>query len=137
MQSSQVKGVSCILDTDIAIDFLRRREYARALLDRWADKGLLAISTLTHLEIYQGIKAGEERATSAFLDGLVSVFVDVPIARRAGSILGELRIKGATIGIGDAIVAATALQLEVPLLTNNVSHYPFKNLTVFKGLKND
>ena len=55
MQSSQVRGVSCILDTDIAIDFLRRREYAQELLNRWAGEGLLAVSTLTHLEIYQGM----------------------------------------------------------------------------------
>ena len=137
MQSSQVKGVSCILDTDIAIDFLRKREYAQVLLNHWADEGLLAISTLTHLEIYQGMRHGEEGDTNAFLDGLVSVVVDIPIARRAGTILGELRSKGTTIGIADAIIAATALQLETPLLTNNVEHYPFPNLTVIKGLKHD
>jgi predicted nucleic acid-binding protein len=134
VQSSQIKGVSCILDTDIAIDFLRKREYARTLLNRWADEGLLAISTLTHLEIYQGMRFGEEGATNAFLDGLVSVVVDIPIARRAGTILGELRSKGTTIGMADAIIAATALQLETPLLTNNVEHYPFPNLKVIRGL---
>ena len=133
MHSSQVKGVSCIIDTDIAIDFLRRHNYARALLNRWADEGLLAISTLTHLEIYQGIKAGEEEATNAFLDGLISVVVDVPVARQAGSILGELRSKGTTIIMANAIIAATALQLGTPLLTNNVEHYPFPNLKVVRG----
>ena len=133
MQSSQVRGISCILDTDVAIDFLRRRDYARELFNRWADEGLLAVSTLTHLEIYQGMKAGEEGATNAFLDGLISVVVDIPIARRAGSILGEIRSKGMTIGIADAIIAATALQLGTPLLTNNVEHYPFPNLKVIKG----
>jgi len=135
VQSSQVKGISCILDTDIAIDFLRRRDYARDLLNHWASEGLLAISTLTHLEIYQGIKTGEEGATNAFLDGLVSIVVDIPIARRAGTILGGLRSKGMTIGIADAIIAATALQFGAPLLTNNVEHYPFPNLKVIKGLE--
>ena len=135
MQSSQVRGVSCILDTDIAIDFLRRRDYARELFNRWAGEGLLAVSTLTHLEIYQGMKAGEEGATNAFLDGLISVVVDTPIARRAGSMLGEIRSKGMTIGIADAIIAATALQLGTPLLTNNVEHYPFPNLKVIRGLE--
>jgi len=129
-----VKGISCLVDTDIAIDFLRRRDYAQKLLEHWAEEGLLAISTLTHLEIYQGMKAGEERATNAFLDGLVSVAVDVPIARRAGTMLGELRTKGTTIGIADAIIAATALQFDAPLLTNNVEHYPFPDLKVIRGL---
>ena len=135
MQSSQVKGISCLLDTDIVIDFLRRREYARRLLENWAGEGLLAISTLTHLEIYQGLKAGEEEATNAFLDGLTSLAVDVPIARQAGRMLGELRSKGVTVGIADSIIAATALQIGAPLLTNNVEHYPFPQLKVIKGLE--
>jgi len=135
LQSSQVKGISCLLDTDIVIDFLRRRDYARKLLENWAGEGLLAISTLTHLEIYQGMKGGEEKATNVFLDGMISVAVDVPIARRAGSILGELRSKGVTIGIGDAIIAATALQVSAPLLTNNVEHYPFTDLKIVRGLE--
>ena len=135
MQSSRVKGLSCLVDTDIAIDFLRRRDYARKLLESWAGEGLLAISTLTHLEIYQGMKAGEEKATNSFLDGLVSVAVDIPIARRAGTMLGELRSKGKTIGIADAIIAATALQFGAPLLTNNIEHYPFPDLKVIRGLE--
>ena len=135
MQSSRVKGISCLMDTDIAIDFLRRRDYAQKLLESWAGEGLLAISTLTHLEIYQGMKTGEEKATNSFLDGLVSVAVDIPIARRAGTMLGELRSKGKTIGIADAIIAATALQFGAPLLTNNIEHYPFSNLKVIRGLE--
>jgi predicted nucleic acid-binding protein len=134
VQSSRVRGISCLVDTDIAIDFLREREYALKLLESWAGEGLLAISTLTHLEIYQGMKAGEEMATNAFLDGLVSVAVDIPIARRAGTMLGELRSKGKTIGIADAIIAATALQFGAALLTNNIEHYPFPNLKAIRGL---
>jgi len=133
LQSSQVKGISCLLDTDIVIDFLRRREYARRLLENWAGEGLLAISTLTHLEIYQGMKGDEEETTNAFLDGLTSVTVDVPIARRAGRMLAELRSKGMTVSIADSIIAATALQLGTPLLTNNIEHYPFPDLKVIKG----
>ena len=135
MQSSRVKGISCLVDTDIAIDFLRRHEYARGLLEHWAGEGLLAISTLTHLEIYQGMKPGEEGATNAFLDCLISVGVDIPIARRAGTMLGELSSKGMTIGIADAIIAATALQINAPLLTNNVDHYPFTDLKAIRGLE--
>ena len=135
MQSSRVRGVCCLLDTDIVIDFLRQRDYARKLLDFWAREGLLAISTLTHLEIYQGMKSVEERVTNNFLDGLISIAVDITIARQAGSMLGTLRTQGVTVGIADAIIAATALQQNVPLLTNNVEHYPFIDLTVVKGLQ--
>ncbi|MFH1016361.1 MAG: type II toxin-antitoxin system VapC family toxin [Chloroflexota bacterium] len=133
MPVSQPKDVSCLVDTDIVIDFLRGRTYAREILERWAKEGLLAVSTLTHLEVYQGMKGGEEKATSAFLDGLTSVAVDVPVARRAGRLLGEFRGKGMTVGMADAVIAATALQLSVPLLTNNSEHYPFPDLKVVPG----
>ena len=130
-----LKGISCIVDTDIAIDFLRKRRYAGQLLNRWADEGLLAVSVLTHLEIYQGMQPGEEVNTDAFLDGLVSIVVDSPVARQAGAMLGVLRSKGITIGMADAIIAATALRLGVPILTNNVDHYPFSGLKVIRGLE--
>lgn len=133
MLSSRAKGVSCLVDTDIVIDFLRRRDYARKLLENWSREGLIAISALTHLEIYQGMKAREEPATSAFLDGLTSIAVDVPIARLAGRLLGELRARGVTVGIADSIIAATALQINAPLLTNNVEHYSFPGLKVIRG----
>jgi predicted nucleic acid-binding protein len=130
---SQPIGISCLVDSDVAIDFLRQRDYAKELLGRWTGEGLLAISTVTHLEIYQGMKAGEEEATNAFLNGLLSIPVDVPIARRAGTLLRNLRSTGMTIGIADTIIAATTLELGVPLLTNNVEHYPFPNLKVIRG----
>ena len=49
--------------------------------------------------------------------------------------LGELRSKGKTMGIADAIIAATALQFGTPLLTNNIEHYPFSDLKVIRGLE--
>ena len=133
MQRSRIKGVSCLLDTDIVIDFLRKREYARKLLEIWMEDGLLAISTLTHLEVYQGMRASEEKATNVFLDGVISIPVDVAIARRAGKILGELRAGGKTIGAADAIIGATALELNTTLLTNNIEHYSFSDLHVIRG----
>jgi predicted nucleic acid-binding protein len=66
---------------------------------------------------------------------MVSIVVDIAIARRAGIILSENRARGVTMGIADAIIAATALQLDVPLLTNNLEHYPFTGLKVVQGLE--
>lgn len=137
MRSSRISEVACILDTDVVIDYLRQHDYALRLLQVWLGEGLLAVSTLTHLEVYQGMKANEEGATGAFLDGLVSVPVDVAVARRAGTMLGDFRSKGITVGIADAIIGATALQLGAPLITNNVDHYPFPDLRLVRGLEDN
>ena len=126
--------VTCMVDTDIVIDHLRGREYARRLLRLWATEGPVAVSAITHLEVYKGMRPWEEDATRGFLDGFVTMSVDVPTARKAGTLIGSLRPQGITVGIADAAVAATAMGLGVPLLTNNVGHYPFPGLEVNRGL---
>jgi predicted nucleic acid-binding protein len=127
------KEIACLLDTDIVIDFLRRRDYAQKLLNQWAGKGLLAVSTLTHCEICQGMRAGEEEVTNTFLDSMISIAVVTTIARKAGNLIRKNRSKGITTGMADAIIAATALHLGTPLITNNVVHYPFPELNVIRG----
>jgi predicted nucleic acid-binding protein len=127
-------GIACVVDTDIIINFLRGYEITRQLLNNWAEEGLLAVSAVTHLEVYYGMKSSEEPATEAFLNGLQSIPVDVYIARQAGQLLSKIRSRGVTVGIADAIIAATTLQLDVPLLTNNIGHYPFAGLKVIQGV---
>ncbi|MCX6004056.1 MAG: PIN domain-containing protein [Chloroflexi bacterium] len=129
--------VSCLVDTDVCIDFLREREYARPLLRKWLAKGLLSISVATHLEIYAGMRKGEESATGAFLDPMVTIPVDEKIARTAGDIIRHLKSKGLTMSPSDSVIAASALFTNVPLITNNISDYPaseISGLVVVKGI---
>lgn len=135
MERSQLRFIACVVDTDVAIDFLRNKQYATELFERWRKEGLLAVSAITHTEIVQGMRPHEEELTNAFLSELLSLVVDVPIARRAGMLLSQARVRGRTVGIADAIIGATALGLGVPLLTNNVEHYIFPGLEVVRGLK--
>ena len=44
MRAGEFQGVSRLLDSDIVIDYLRRHDYAKELLDRWSRQGLLAAS---------------------------------------------------------------------------------------------
>jgi len=128
---------SCLVDSDVCIDFLREREYAGTLLRKWLAKGLLSISAITHLEIYAGIRKGEESVTGAFLDLMVTLPVDEMIACSAGDIIRNLKSRGITISPSDSIIAASALFTNVPLITNNVSDYPVSaipGLIVVKGV---
>ncbi|MBI2916471.1 MAG: PIN domain-containing protein [Chloroflexi bacterium] len=68
------------------------------------------------------------------MEGLATVPVDAHVGRRAGLLLSDAKASGLTVGIADAIIAATALMLDVPLLTNNVRHYlSIPGLDVVKG----
>jgi len=128
--------ISCLVDTDVCIDYLRKREYARTLFCKWMEKGLLSISAITHLEIYAGMRKGEESATAEFLDNMVTVPVDESIACSAGNIISHLKSKGLTMSPMDSIIAASALFTNVTLITNNIDDYPvseISGLVVLKG----
>jgi len=49
--------------------------------------------------------------------------LDQNSATLAGQIAGELERTGRTIGLADAIIAATALSHELELVTGNLSHF--------------
>ena len=129
------RRISCVIDSDIIIDFLRQRDYAEVLLDNWAQEGLLAISAITHLEVYQGMRDKDEGITNSLFGSLTTLPVDIPIARQAGRMLRDMRARGIPVGIADAVIASTSLYLGTPLLTNNVAHYPFPELRVVRGLE--
>jgi len=133
-QKPEELAISCLWDTDIVIDYLRGHEYAKRLSEHFQALGLIAVSAITHLEVYAGMRPKEEESTKAFLDGLVSIDVDTAVARRAGDLIKGLSLRGITISPADGIIAATAEMLGVPLLTNNVDHYPFPHLQVISGL---
>jgi hypothetical protein len=49
------------------------------LFENWYGEGFMAITSIAHLEISQGMKTGEERATKNLLNGTVSLAVDILI----------------------------------------------------------
>jgi predicted nucleic acid-binding protein len=137
MRSRALSNAACVIDSDIAIDYLRLRDYTIRLLDGWAEKGRICISVLTHFEVYQGIRPKEESNTRVFLNGLLSIDVTQDIAKQAAEFSKILSSRGITIGIADAIIAATAIELNVPLITNNVKHFSVPGLTIIHGRKGD
>ncbi|MGH2853457.1 MAG: type II toxin-antitoxin system VapC family toxin [Solirubrobacteraceae bacterium] len=98
-----------LLDTDVLIDHLRGR--------RHLDTGNTAVSVVTRTELFAGDERQED-AIDALLEDCEEVDVDPPIARRAG------RVKRQTgLQIADALIAATALERKLPLMTRNKRHF--------------
>jgi predicted nucleic acid-binding protein len=98
-----------LLDTDVLIDHLRGR--------RHLDAGDTAISTVTRTELFAGDERQED-AIDALLEDCEEVDVDPRIARRAGRIKRQTGLR-----IADALIAATALEHELPLMTRNRRHF--------------
>lgn len=113
---------SHLLDTDVCIEVLRRRD--RALLRHLQDNPDVGISTVTLAELEYGARRsrdpeGDLRAVEVFAALAIVVPLDATAARSSGEARAALAAKGAPIGSYDVLVAGQALALDVPLVTRN------------------
>ncbi len=98
-----------LLDTDVLIDHIRGR--------RHLDTDDTAISVITRTELFAGSEH-QESAVDDLLEDCEEVRVDPQIARRAGQIKRHTGLQ-----IADALIAATALEHKLPLMTRNRRHF--------------
>jgi tRNA(fMet)-specific endonuclease VapC len=116
-----------LVDSDYVADYLGARPHAIQLLSSFA-KDDLAISLITYGEIYEGIHFGRDPHKTAdvfqrFLRSVVILLPTQPIMRQFARIRGELRRTGKIIGDFDILIAATAIQHNLTLVTRNVRDY--------------
>lgn len=86
------------------------------------------LSSLVVFELSYGAQKGRWRkANLALLEEFLLDFViapfDEPAAHRAGTVRGELESAGTPIGPLDTLIAAHALNLDIPLVTHNVREF--------------
>jgi hypothetical protein len=110
-----------LLDACVVIDVLRGDAGA---LSAAAGMDALVASEVTRFEVLAGTKPGEERATEELIDAVEWLDVDEGVARRAGALAQRYRPSHSGIDAPDYLVAATALEFGIPLLTRNVRHFP-------------
>jgi predicted nucleic acid-binding protein len=119
------RSVAALVDTSILIDHLRGRREAFTLLESELGRPEpLFASVLTKVEVLAGMRAGEQRATRALLAAFVWVEVSDEIAERAGSLARRYLASHPGVDLVDYVVAATREQIDVPLWTMNVRHFP-------------
>ncbi len=121
-----------LIDSDILIDHLRKEQSALNYIGQEIDGGSpLFISVINRIEILSGARKGEGETIQSLFDLLTPVDVDLAIADRAGDYLMKFR-KSNALSIGDAVMAATAREMGMKLVTRNVKHYPMKDAEILK-----
>jgi predicted nucleic acid-binding protein len=121
-----------LLDSTVLIDALRDRKGRRSLIRDLAQRGeRLATSAMNVGEIYGGMLPAEERITESLLGSLEVYPVSATIARKAGSLQFAAARKGRTLGLADMIVATTALEHDLTVMTDNSKHFPVPGLKFF------
>jgi hypothetical protein len=121
--------VTILIDSDILIEVCRGRN--EEISSRWLElsqsEAEILYSPVTAAELWAGALPQEHRLLKGLFRALVCVPIDSEIGRQAGDYLRQYR-KSHGIGLGDALIAATAAQNQSVLWTRNRKHYPMKGL---------
>ena len=111
-----------LIDTDVLIDYLR--DYPDAVGYVEAQRERLLISVVTVAELYAGVREGEERSRlERFLRAFEIIPLDLRLAAQGGLYRRDYS-RSHNVGLADALIAATATQRQVPLVTLNQKHFP-------------
>ena len=111
-----------VFDTVVLIDYFCGRPgvrpYFEAVLNK---KATGAFSTISELELWQGLRPGEEERHEAMLSLLGRVPLSSDIARLAGEMRRNVGLS--QLSLPDAAIAATAAHLGRTLVTRNTRDF--------------
>jgi predicted nucleic acid-binding protein len=126
-----MKKARYLLDSGLLIRHLRGRPEAVRLLRDLGKRERLAIASVSRLEIHVGMQEQERYETQKLLARFVTYDMGADIAERAGDYIREYRSQGVALAIPDAIIAATAIQHGLTLVTFNPKDFPMPGLSLF------
>ncbi len=117
-----------IIDTDIAIDYLRGDKAARDLIFSLLDDAMAYLSIISVYELYAGMKETENEDTENFINACNIEPVTVEIAKKAGELYRKYRKQGITLTSLDCLINATAIIKGHKIATRNKDHYPNREI---------
>ncbi|CAN5216834.1 type II toxin-antitoxin system VapC family toxin [soil metagenome] len=114
-----------LIDTTIAVDYLRGVDAAVELLERLlGSEEPVVASELVRFELLAGAREPELGALARFFSALAWAPVDDEVARVSGLLARRHRRSNTGIDDADYLIAGTAIVLDAELLTTNVRHFP-------------
>jgi predicted nucleic acid-binding protein len=121
-----------LLDSSVIIDTINAKRGRPEFLKGLIQQGhLLACCPINVTEVYGGMRPHEQECTTELLESLEFYPISFPAARLAGELQARHRKKGVTLATTDVTIAAVAIHNQLTLLTDNVRHYPMKELSVY------
>lgn len=114
-----------IIDTDILIDVGRGVQEAVDHLNVIAASMTPTISVVTQMELIVGCQNKSElQKLAKFLEPFQIALLDETISSKAVALLQQYRLSHGLL-IADSLIAATAVSLQLPLISKNQRDYRF------------
>ena len=116
-----------VLDTDILVNILRRKNRGEQWKDFLKDKSI-AFTTITAFELFIGAEISKKYDQNMkAIKSLIQQFPVLPLSIKssyiAATIYSDLQKKGQMIELNDIYIAAVTLEHGAELATDNVNHY--------------
>ena len=116
-----------VLDTDILVNILRRKNRGEQWKDFLKDKSI-AFTTITAFELFLGAEISKKYDQNMkAIKSLIQQFPVLPLSIKssyiAATIYSDLQKKGQLIELNDIYIAAVTLEHGAELATDNVNHY--------------
>ncbi len=119
-----------VIDSDILIDVGRKVKTAIERLDEERKTSIIAISAVTQMELIVGCRNKTElKYLDKFLEDFDIISLNYEITQKAIELIKAYKLSHGLL-IADSFIAATAMNLDAPLLTKNQKDFKF-----IKGLK--
>ncbi|HET7087631.1 MAG TPA: type II toxin-antitoxin system VapC family toxin [Anaerolineae bacterium] len=114
-----------LVDTDVLIDAGRGVRDAVTCLDQIEQRASLAIGAISQMELLIGCRSRAElRSLERFLLRFQILKLDERVSDVAVDLLRRYRLSHGLL-IADALIAATAVALDLPFVTKNQRDYQF------------
>lgn len=114
-----------LIDSDVLIDVLRKVPLAVEIMENLLNKGPVAVSVVSRMETIQGcLNRESQQQAERLLKRLNVVGLDARIATRADQLVTHYFLSHRLV-VADALIAATAIEYNLPLLSKNQNDYRF------------
>ncbi|CAN5236347.1 type II toxin-antitoxin system VapC family toxin [soil metagenome] len=122
-----------LIDTDIAIDFLRGKNFAKELIIPLWENHSAYLSLLSVYELYAGMLDKELAATKSFIGACQIEILNFEICQLGGGFYRDYRKQGITLTSVDCLIYATAKVRHHLIASRNIRHYPDKEILFTLG----
>ena len=114
-----------LIDTNILIDISRGYEPTIQMFDQAKTAFKLSVSVVTYMELIVGCKNKQSlRAVESFLNDFQIIMINADTTSRALEMLKDYRLSHGLL-LADALIAATAIENGLSLLTRNRKDFQF------------
>ena len=116
-----------IFDTSVLVDAIKKKKTARALIESYNGKELIATTTINKYEVLRGVTEKDERLVSEWLDQFVIYDFEDSALKEAVAIYKGLIAKGKIVSEFDVLIAGISAANDETLVTSDKDFLNFQS----------